>query len=52
VLLISIGAYPDGRNYPRMTFEAFDAEERKALRAALLKVRKKREARNKSSKYD
>jgi hypothetical protein len=44
VLLISVEVAPEHRNYPLVSFAVFDAQERKALRAALLKIKKKREA--------
>ena len=44
MLLIAVDVAPQGRNYPLVSFAVFDAVERKALRAALLKVKKKREA--------
>jgi hypothetical protein len=46
VLLISVEVAPERRSYPEVRFAVFDAVERKALRAALLKAKKKREAGN------
>jgi hypothetical protein len=44
VLLISVEVAPERRHYPLVSFAVFDAQERKALRAAFLKAEKKREA--------
>ena len=43
LLLIAVGVAPERRNYPLVSFAVFDAQERKALRAALLRTKKKRE---------
>ena len=43
VLLIAVDVAPERRNYPLVSFAVFDAQERKALRAALLRAKKKRE---------
>ena len=50
VLLISVEVAPERRNYPLVSFAVFDAKERKALRAALLRAKKKREAAQKAFK--
>jgi hypothetical protein len=38
VLLISVEVAPERRHYPLVSFAVFDAQERKALRAAFLKA--------------
>ena len=43
VLLIAIDVAPERRNYPLVSFAIFDAQERNALRAALLRTKEKRE---------
>ena len=50
VLLIAVDVAPERRNYPLVSFAVFDAKERKALRAALLRAKKKREAAQKAFK--
>ena len=44
MLSIAVEFAPERRNYTEMRFAVFDAVERKALRAALLPAKKKREA--------
>ena len=43
LLLIAVDVAPQRRNYPLVSFAVFDAQERKALRTALPKAKKKRE---------
>jgi hypothetical protein len=52
VLLIAVEVAPERRNYPCIRFAVFDGEERKALRALLLEVKKKRKAAQKAFKPD
>ena len=44
MLSIAVEFAPERRNYTEMKFAVFDAVERKALRAALLGMKNKREA--------
>jgi hypothetical protein len=43
LLLISVTVEPERRNYPSVAFGVFDATERKSLRTALEKARRKRQ---------
>ena len=43
VLLLAVEVAPQRRNYPFLSFAVFNAVKRKALRAALLRAKKKRE---------
>ena len=43
VLLIAVEVAPQRTNYPLVSFAIFDAQERNALRAALLRTKEKRE---------
>ena len=44
VLLICVEVAPNRRNYPSVSYGVFDANERKALRAALEHCRRRRES--------
>jgi hypothetical protein len=50
VLLVCVEVAPNSRNYPSVSFGVFDANERKALRAALEGCRLKRQKMNERAK--